>query len=433
MKLSAWIILATAALFGGQVPAAAQSDQAVEYRIKQGDTLYDLSKSFFVNEGAIADVMRINRIRNARRLPVGGVLSLPRRLLRYEPQPLRVLTFSGPVTISHSGSKLEPRLGVQVAEGAIVETGARGFISLGGTGNSRLSLPSNSRVRVDGARRYLINDAIDFDIRVLKGRSEIVAPKLKDQERFRVGTPQAVTAVRGTKFRVAYKEAAERSLTEVVEGNVEVMVGEENVAAAAGSGVAANALAIGAAEPLLPAPALVDAGSIQTGEDVTFTVEDLGKAKGYRTQLARDAGFVEVIAEQISSDEVVAFDDIADGRLFVRSRAIAESELEGLTEVYSFRRKRLGAAVSVEASPFDDAYKFIWLPEGVGKSYAGFQLWDAKQPDTLLVDEIGVEFQGFYVSNVEPGDYRWRVATFQIDEGEVIKVWGPVQEFKVTG
>ena len=121
MKLSAWIILATAALFCGKVPAAAQSDHAVEYRIKQGDTLHDLSRSFFVNEGAIADVIWINRIRNARRLPAGGVLSLPRRLLRYEPQTFRILAFSGPVTISHSGSTLEPRLGVQVAEGAIVE------------------------------------------------------------------------------------------------------------------------------------------------------------------------------------------------------------------------------------------------------------------------------------------------------------------------
>lgn len=47
----------------------------------------------------------------------------------------------------------------------------------------------NPRVRLDEARGYLFNDAIDFDIRVLKGRCEIVAPKLKGQERFRVGTP----------------------------------------------------------------------------------------------------------------------------------------------------------------------------------------------------------------------------------------------------
>ncbi|MBX7495092.1 FecR domain-containing protein [Qipengyuania sp. 6B39] len=432
MKLAMGLLLALAGLVGLQTPAAAQSGETVEYVVRRGDTLNDLAREYFTGQRAVPAVMRLNRIRDPRRMPTGKVLTLPRSILRYQPEPLRVLAFSGPVSITRSGAEQALAVGNPVLEGARVTTGRDGFISIGGRGNSRVSLPSNSAVEIRQARRYVINDAVDFDVRVLRGRTETVAPKLKANERFRVGTPMAVTAVRGTEFRVAFYEGEDRSLTEVVEGAVVVATGAAEQVAEAGLGVASVGERLGDPEALLPAPDVVDAGRIQTGEVLEFVIEEVAKAEGYRTQIARDAGFIELIAEEVSEAPVATFEDIGDGRLFVRSRAIAESKLEGFADTHSFRRKRVGAAASVESLPYDDAFKFVWLPEGEGKSYAGFQLWNATRPDAMIVDEIGLQTKGFYIGSLAPGSYKWRVATFQIDDGDIIKVWGPTQDFTVS-
>ena len=426
-------LMALSGAFGIAGQAAAQgTDDEVSYEVRAGDTLNDLASEYLISAKLVPQLMQLNKIRNARRLQVGTVLRIPRSFLRYELEPLRVVAFSGPVTVSLSGNSQPPRLGAQVLQGAVINTGPKGFISLGGTGNSRLSLPSNSKVELREAKRYLINDAIDFDIRVLGGRGETRAPKLKSQERFKLGTPFAVTAVRGTEFRVGYDPIAELSLTEVVEGNVMVSVGPSEAEAEAGAGIASTATSLGPKEALLPAPDMKDAGRIQTEEKVSFHLNPLADATKYRTQLARDAGFIEVIAEQISEDTTVAFDELADGRLFVRSRAIGQSGLEGFAEVYSFRRKRVGASASVEQSPFADLFKFVWLPEGEGTSFAAFQLWDSSRPDVLLIDEVAMEEKGVYIGQLPPASYKWRVGTFQIDDGDIIKVWGPDQDFVVS-
>ena len=432
MKLAQGLLFGIASLLGLQGEAQAQSSDHVTYVVRKGDTLNDLAREFFISQRVVPALIRLNKIRDPHRLQIGFRLRIPRALLRYEPETLRILAFSGPVTLLSSGAEQPPRVGDRVVEGSLVRTGAKGFISFGGTGDSRLSLPSNSLVQIKEAKRYLINNAIDFDIRVLEGRTETRAPKLKEDERYRVGTPLAVTAVRGTEFRVAFDDKSERSLTEVVEGSVVVSAGAFDAVADAGAGIASRADKLGRAEPLLPAPEVAEAGRIQTDERVEFAVTGVADAQGFRTQIARDAGFLELIAEEVTDDRSVSFEEISDGRLFVRSRAIADSGLEGFANTYAFRRKRLGVSASVEPSPFDDLFKFAWVPEGEGISFAAFQLWDAAQPDAMLVDEVGLENLGFYVGPLAPGKYLWRVATFQIDEGDIIKVWGPTQEFTVS-
>lgn len=425
-------LLAATAIFTLHTPAVAEENGSIEYQIRKGDTLVDIASSYFVNAAAIDQVMKLNAITNPRRLVIGSSLRVPRDLLRYKSEPLRVIAISGPVTVSNGDNSSRPKAGDVVAQGTVISTGAKGFISLGGTGNSRISVPSNSAVRLSGAKRYLINDAIDFDVRVLRGRSSVKAPKLKDEERYRVGTPRAVTAVRGTEFRVGYDEDKDLALTEVTEGNVLVSSDGSEVATPAGSGVSATVDGLGETEILLAAPELVDAGKLQTGKVVRFQAKPLAGAVAYRTQIARDPGFLEIITEDVSKDGEIVFENIADGRFSVRSRGIAESGLEGFSDEGTFRRKRVGVAGGVEPAPFADAFKFIWLPEGEGKSFGAFQLWDTKQPDALLIDEVGLEVNGFYVSNLAPGTYKWRVASFQIDEGEVIKVWAPAQELSIT-
>ncbi len=416
----------------GAASVSAAPDGEISYTVKPDDTLYDLAGEFLVSRSAIPELQRLNSVRNPRLMQVGRVLKIPRRLLKYRPVNLVLQSFSGTVALSSGSRAITPRQGLALREGVQISTGRNSFVSIAGDGNSRVSIPSNSRARIVDARRYLINGQIDIQLKVLRGRGEVVAPKVDGEGRYRVGTPLAVTAVRGTDFRVGFDPDRELSLTEVVEGEVEVVAGEMEVVTAAGFGVAATGETLGENEALLPAPELVEPGRIQTEEMVTFAIAPVSGAAAYRTQLARDAGFIDVVSEVIGETNESTFETIEDGRYFVRSRGISEVGLEGLSKVYSFRRKRVGVAASVEQSALDDAFKFAWRTEGSGESTHAFQLWREENPGTLLVDEVGLTNSAILIASLEPGTYKWKVATFQIDQGDVIKVWGPVQELTVS-
>ncbi|WP_284126434.1 FecR domain-containing protein [Parerythrobacter aestuarii] len=422
------LLAACCACLFGAAPAHAQDDDFITYQVKKGDTLYGLGQEYLRGDAAAEQVRRINRVANPRLLPVARELKIPRDLLRFEDVQLRVAGFSGPVEVNGEAPALNRVLG----EGQTVATGRAGFVSFRATNGAQVSLPSNTRARLMRARRYLLGDILDVDFAILSGRGEAVSPKLKAQGRMRMRTPTAVTSVRGTEFRVAHDEAAERSLTEVVEGEVAVAVGSESTPTGAGFGVASTASGVGTLEALLPAPAIEDPGAVQTGEMLVFNVAPLDRASAYRTQIARDAGFLEMVGEQVVANGPTEFASIDNGRYFVRARAISASGLEGLSETFSFRRKRLDVSAAVEESPLADGFLFKWLPEGEGETFFAFQMWRDGAPGRMLVDETGMQETGLILTDLEPGTYQWRVAAMQAVEEGLLKVWGPTQKLVVS-
>ncbi|UIP06875.1 FecR domain-containing protein [Erythrobacter sp. SDW2] len=413
-------------------PLRAQDEETVSYAVKKGDTLYGLARLYLTSDGAALRVQRLNRIAEPRRLPVGKQLRIPRELLRYTPVELRVAGFSGQVDIAGR----VPAVGAVLNERQIVTTGRGGFVSFRAANGGEVALPSNTRAQLLRARRYLLGDLLDVDFAVLGGRGEAKAPKLRSGERFRLRTPTTVTAVRGTEFRVAYDEAGERSLAEVIEGTVAVAAGEKEIPTPAGFGVTSTAEGAGQLETLLPPPVMIDPGAVQTGQMLGFAIEPDSKAKGFRIQLARDAGFLEVVGEQVTGNRSVTFPPLDNGRYFVRARTIAASDLEGFSEAYSFRRKRLGVTAEVEQSPLADGYLFKWLAETAegdeGETFYAFQLWREGQDGSPLVDETGLRETGLVLTALEPGVYVWRVAAIQAVEEGLLKVWGPDQRLAVS-
>lgn len=428
--------MGTLASMAQTIPAQAQTGEegAISYTMEPGDTLYGLASEYFLSNAFVPQVQKLNRIANARAIPVGAVVEVPREFLKSIPVSLNVRFTRGEVSIRQGSAVREAEKNMVVRPGAIITTGARAFVSLeGGDGQTRVALPSNSRVQIKRARRYLLGNRLDVDLRVLRGRGEIVAPKLQEDERFNTGTPLAVTAVRGTEFRVGFDEDAALALTEVVEGLVKISAGKTQLSVPAGIGVASDESGLGTPEDLLAPPEFVDPNKTQTGELVTFTLVPVEGAVAYRTQIAEDQTFHEVIADEVTTQPSVSFHGIPDNRLSVRSRSIAASGLEGdVTPLQSFRRKRVGTTGGLAPSPFADAFKFVWQPQGDGQSYAGFRLWEKGKPDTFLVDEAGLSNEGLYVSNLAPGDYQWQVSVFVIDEGEVFKIWSDPVDLAVT-
>ncbi len=414
--------------------AQAQSDSGVvTYRMKAGDTLIGIDNRFMSGANAVVTIARLNRISNPRRIPIGTVLRLPRRLLAWRNAGLVVRSFSGPVNINGAA----PQIGAQLSEGAVIRTGANGFISFQSADGATIALPSNSHARLDRARIYRLRNLRDVEFRILGGRGTINAPTLRQEERFRTSTPVAVTAVRGTEYRVGFDAASSRSVTEVVEGTVSVegtvLTESDPQLTNEGFGVAATSAGVAEPEALLPPAEIASPGAIQTGETVAFTIALPTGAQATRTQIARDAGFLEVIAEQIGSSDVSEFVDIEDGRYFIRARGISDNGIEGLSETFSFRRKRLGAEAVVEASPLADGFRFAWLPQGEGITHFAFQLWREGAADVPLYDEIALPGSATVITGLEPGTYIWRVAAIQSDAEEgLLTVWGPEQSLTVS-
>ncbi len=424
------VCVAGGAKAAGTMPSA---DEIVSYRIKPGESLYTVSQRYLNGQTSYLSVQRLNRVANAYAIPPGTVIKIPMRLLKAEALDARLAAFQGAVLVEQAGRRLAPALGMPILQGAVVQTGA-GFMTLALSNGSRVTLPSNSRVRILHMRRFLLTNSLDFDFALDKGRAETAVTPMKDSNsRFRLRTPIAVSAVRGTTFRIGYDEG-QPSLTEVIEGGVAVGASASKAEPAlVPGGFGATAAADGrvGTEQLLAAPAVLKPGRLQKEPVVAFDLADVPSARGYHVQLAKDAGFVDMIAETRTEGTKAQFAGIADGNYFIRAMAIAPSGLEGLAESYGIKRQ-LTALGGAAASTTPGQFGFKWFGEGSGKRLYRFQLLTKPEGGVPLVDETGLEKNEIDVSGLSPGVYYWRVGVRQFGESGVAENWTPAEKFTLS-
>lgn len=434
-------LIAAALLGHGNVSSDAfaapkAQDDAVTYVVRKGDTLYGLTTTYLVGTSALAELQAVNRVAIPRRLPVGFRLTIPRRLLRFDPIELRLTTFSGPVSVIHAGKPQPAGKGEVLVEGDVTETGANGFALFIGSEGSRIAIPSNSKVRFERARRYRLTAASDILIEIGKGQARIEAAKQVPNGQFRVKTPVATSAVRGTVFRAGFDAAAIVSATEVLEGEVGVAAARNDVAVPAGFGAAANASGEVAKESLLPAPALLDPGKVQTEEAATFALKPVDGARGYRLQVARDAGIEDIVAEGASDAPSASFPNLRNGTFFLRASAISRSGLQGQDEIWSFRRQRVGIAADMGQAAIPGAIRINWHAEGEGAALFRFQLFGddiGNGKDALpLIDEAGLTQPGMTLTGLKRGVYRWRIGVRMTTAEGSAEAWSPLQKFTVS-
>lgn len=422
-------------------PGAVTTVETLDYVVRPGDTLIDLATAYLNRPSDYRPVQRANRVVNPRRLSIGRTLTIPVSLLRADPDEAHISSFRGAVTLSESGRVAPPSPGQSVSEGAILTTGANAFVRLALSDGSHVVVPSNSRVRLTRLRRYALNGAVDHALTVEAGRAESRVTPRRRPGGFVVRTPVSVSAVRGTDFRVAFNDAADRSATEVIEGVVEVDSGNglSEAFAVANQGVATS-LTDTRLVPLLPAPALAHPDEVQSGPVVDFTLTPLDGAAAYRGRLATDAGMIDAFAETDSAPHHtrLAYAGLADGAYFVRLSALSPEGMEGRSTTYSFIRARNGVgglASSSEARDNRRFYRFRWEAEGEGEARFRFQLSredaEGRAEGPPLVDQPGVAEQAFTLSDLPPGVYTWRVQGSRHRFGRLLQVWSEPQQLRI--
>ena len=433
-SLFAAVLLCSAALGAD----ASTEEPDVIYQVNRGDTLYSLAGRWLVSHEALYQVARYNRIRNPHQILTAHSLRFPFRLLKTVDTTARVETFSGEVSIIAGGVSASLTMDQAVPEGATIATGRNSFVTLRLADGSGVSVPSQSVVRIDRLRRIVINGALLRQFSVIKGRVRTKVTPMKDPgSSFRVLTPSTVSAVRGTSFRISYDPEAFRSGTEVEEGKVgtagqKAASGELTVPAGFGASTVKEQSS--GLVKLLPPPKLIDPERVQSEEDLRFALVPVDAADRYHLQIARDAGFLDPIAEDLASQPAFTFPTLPAGTYFARASAVDVQQLEGLTQTYAFDRYRnlVSASMGQSGAGRERRYQFQWGGTADGKPTYRFRLWPKAAPDKPVVDEMGLSIRSLTVANLPADEYVWRVGSFLFVNGKVVETWTADQSFVIA-
>ncbi|MEH6715480.1 FecR family protein [Parasphingorhabdus flavimaris] len=417
-----------------------RDSEQISYIFKRGDTLFDLATKYLRKRSDYLAVQRINRIANPRQIPMGKSLLIPVYLLKYRPSEASLSAFRGDVSIAAGGQNLTPVQGLDLEEGSRITTAARSFLTLQLEDGSRVSIPSNSNVRITRLRHILLTDSVDYEIAVDKGRLRSkVAPLQKKADRYRVRTPVAVSAVRGTDYRTRVDEISGTAFSETVEGEVVVAAGESLnsgnlVAIPAGTGAAATATGALAKAELLPPQELLDPAKVQSDAALQFAVEPRASAIGHRIMIASDAGFVDIVAEGQEMGAVIELPAIPNGRYFAKVTALAADGFEGMPATYSFKRQLSTLGGSADAGDF--GYRFKWFGEGEGQRFYRLQIVKDSKTAIPIIDEAALSTNTVTLSELADGEYYWRVGVIQFstdpEDNEAIEKWTDFEKLTVA-
>ena len=418
-------------LFALATPAQAADDTLI-YQVKSGDTLIELGTKYFVQAGDYRLVQTANNIRNDRAIPIGTKLRIARSLLKFRSSTAQIASVRGNVLHLARGTQNAALKGASLGEGSTLKTAGSSFVTITLENGSRVSLPSNSDLKIIRLRRYLIDSSLDYDFEVGRGAAKSkVTPLTNANDRYVVKTPKAVSAVRGTDFQSRYDDVAGSDFSEVTEGALALTLpGDTQSDMPAGNGLAVKADGAVIRESLIAPVELPSAGRLQKEEIVSFALAEAASPSGLRISVATDAGFVEQVADGIFTGADARFEGIEDGNYFARFRAISASGIEGMPATYAFKR-RLNS-VSASGGKSDFGYAFKWDGQGRGKLLYHFQLFEGKADGVAIVDEAGLDATEISLSDLPAGDYYWRVASVQYVDGEVSTNWTPFEKLIVS-
>jgi hypothetical protein len=347
--------LPSPAVTQGKPGTIAVATGGITYFAQGGDTLMSVAQAYTGRRENWIALGRINRIDRDISIPIGTGIVIPADLLIDEGAQATVATMSGSSRATAAdGTAVALSIGMRIGEGVEIETGANSFLTLALSDASRISVPSNSRLRLAKLRVTRYTGSPRTEVMLLRGRVESrVAPLDAVKGKFEVRTPQSVAGVRGTRFRVGI--AGTGVTHEVLSGSVaaESRKQAETLMLAAGRGAIVGATHSGTAVDLLPAPQVVVPETSAIYPAARFTVTPQADASAYHIQISTDHEALNVIAESRSAQPQLAVEGLRDGQYFMHVSALDRAGLEGLvrTQAFTLKQQQPSVASSRVAAP----------------------------------------------------------------------------------
>ena len=359
-----------------------QASDYWEYIVQPGDNLWSLSEEYLTDMRYWRELQQLNQVREPRRLPPGMHLKMPVEWLRIDPSGSKVLEFRGDpqVRIVPSGTLVPLRFGMDLTSGDTIITGPEDSVTLEFRDGSRLLLQSDSELELETLERYGSRGNQAARLRLRKGNADTKVERQKPGGgRFEIFTPAAISAVRGTSFRVGVEDGGRLARTESLEGVVEVSGSGRKARVPAGFGTLAE-LGKGPQKPvaLLPPPDLSALPSEVRRIPAAFEVPPLTGAKSYRWQVSDREDFARLLQDHTTSTPTGAFSGLSDGPYFLRVRGIAENGIQGRDAVHAWRLDaHPEPPVLIEprqdGSVYGDSPSFQWAAPQSARSFL-FQL-----------------------------------------------------------
>ena len=272
-----------------------------------------------------------NEVSYPKHLAPGTRVNFPVKWLKQQPQPARITYIRGTVSVTDETGTYPAELAQQLGIGTVINIGEQSALSLQFADGSSMRVNEPTRLRLDRLSAFGPTGMVDTRVFLERGALRITVPKKDPPTQFRVITPSAVAAVRGTDFRVTHNDS--HVLTNgVYDGKVAVTnpLGEQNIPRGFGTVAEKNAPPIEAVK-LLPAPKFKNRKKSSTAT-IPYLLDwaDVRQSKSYRVELFKpDAQNAVLFAATVSKSELV-LEGLIPQCYTVRISAIDQYDLFGM-------------------------------------------------------------------------------------------------------
>ena len=305
-----------------------------QYTIQPGDTLWSIARTHLSSLTHAPALQRLNGIRNPYALKPASTLRIPLQLMRQHGNNATVSDLIGDATLD--GQALSAGQSCLLKPGQVIRTGPNSSVKLLLEEGSLVSIGPNARFVVKEATHFPTTGASTTWLSVESGsvdNSVIKNPLMPN--RHTIQTPSAITAVRGTGFRVNVADP-DSSSTEVVEGEVAVSAGQGQQAVKAGYGsVTRRGQVPGGSIALPPAP---DLSPLRTRQEFSPAILQWAPAEGmsgYQVNLMRTQPTRRMIDDRLQT-EASWLPRLDNGQYLLTVRSQLPNGLQGYPARQSF-------------------------------------------------------------------------------------------------
>ena len=421
-SLSLWQLLRQPALLTGMALAMhglAQAD-TTQHTVVPGDTLYNLAEHYLGTPHAWPELQALNHLADPHRLQPGTIVLIP----NISSSANASFVHGEVVLIDESGNTVNPiAQGDSLPEGSRVRTGDNSYLSLEFADGTVARILSNTSIRLDRIRENSVTSQNQRIIYLEQGNTDIsVTPASKrTPNHFKVITPQAVAAVRGTRFTVSADSA---SATSVTQGKVQVQqpaTGKRVPQAQleAGQGIAVTDDGLGKVQPLLAAPDLSQLPtSLSEPELLQFNWPGLDGSREYQYRIAEDEGMQKILWNASSNSTSATLPSLQDGEYLLAVRALDLQGISGYEAQHRF---------IIHSHPSSPWLLFPQTEQAIGSNsilsctpVAGAQAYHLqiasdREFQQVVVDADNLDQCRYQLDSLTEGKYYWRIASLAAD------------------
>ena len=318
-----------------QVGLVSANEEFWEYTFRPGDSVWSIAQKYTTSANNWTQILDLNKdhLGPDRQIPPGTRIIIPVSLLKNKPTPATVIALSGGAALFRAnGDSADIKVGTLLYSGDRVVTASRQSCRIQFADKSELQVLADTEIVLDKLSHHKKSGMVDTRVRLNSGSVDTHVEKQRVDSRYEIRTPAALTAVRGTAFRLS-SDASQISRVMVSEGLVGVSADGVEIAVKNGFGLVAEK-----GKPLQEPVQLLSATTISVNLSSDRSILQLSwlKLEGaqyYRYLLAADEKFNQIDIDKTTENNQVELKGLEPGRYYLRVRGVDQNKLEGADSV----------------------------------------------------------------------------------------------------